>query len=427
MRPKSGFAARAGESGSITGLLSMSAGRDRVARTADFLLGRPGSSTVGFAALTLGDLVYDALRVDPSLLRATDFVHAARIGDPATFAVFADRILSSAPASMEGHVHQLKGYVAERFAAQQLQSMGMEVEFPADPNQPGIDLLVNGDPFQVKCLADPDGVLEHLVRYPDVPVLVNEELASALQGVPGVYAVDGLSLEAMEETTREGLEAGADMLDLEIPTIATAVALGRNGLAVLAGRSDVRHGAVNTATDVVGSVVGGKAGAVAFAAAGALLAPYAVVVGGVVGAVAGSAGGRRFGRGLRAHFGTRRERADAKSAASEVARVALDASIDSERVFARKEGELRSNCAGTELAPFVGTRLDEESREFERARAALRAIESDPRETLKSETPGLLVTRRVVGAKVHPNRVRRALSRFLEALDSFHERQRRWS
>jgi hypothetical protein len=53
--------------------------------------------------------------------------------------------------SFEGHLNQLQGYVFEQIAAHSLRESGAVVQLPDSSNNPGWDLLVNGEPVQAKC------------------------------------------------------------------------------------------------------------------------------------------------------------------------------------------------------------------------------------------------------------------------------------
>ena len=108
--------------------------------------------------LTVGDLLYDISRIDPQVLEATDFARTEDLSNVFEYSFFADRVSGRREAAYEGSISNQQGYVAERIAAQQQQSMGKEVEIPKDSNQEGYDLLINGQKFQVKCHKDADGV-----------------------------------------------------------------------------------------------------------------------------------------------------------------------------------------------------------------------------------------------------------------------------
>ena len=270
---------------------------DKALGTAIDPRGRPGlfepPEIRTYAALTFGDLLYDWVRIDPQVVDALDFVHVADLGDIFSFARYAD---SLSDAAWLGNVTQLQGYVAEQMVAGMLRAQGAEVAFPDSPHQPGYDLIVNGKCFQVKCLDDPSGVSEHLGRYPNIPALVNEELAKDFPDDVRVTALPGLNHAEVHQVTESSLQAGADLLDLQIPLFSLTLQGARNAIAITGGHTDWRTSLENIGIDSFVRMAGGKVGAVAAAAtlgligitggSLALLAP-------VFGAVGGYAGGKR--------------------------------------------------------------------------------------------------------------------------------------
>jgi hypothetical protein len=275
--------------------------------------------TQAYAALTFGDLLYDWVRIDPRVVEALDFVHVADLADTFSFARYADSLQALSDAARLGNVTQLQGYVAERMAAGMLRAQGAEVEIPASPSQPGYDLIVNGQHCQIKCLDDPSGVYAHLGRYPDVLVLVNEELAKHFAEDDRVMALPGLNHDQVRETTESSLGAGADLLDLEIPLISTTLQAARNAIALVKNHTDWRAVAENLGIDVGARIAGGKAGAVAVAATVGLIGitgGWFVVVAPMLGAVGGYAGGKRMAEAVKRHLLCRKEADDLASALS---------------------------------------------------------------------------------------------------------------
>lgn len=264
--------------------------------------------------LTIGDLIYDTSRIDPQVLEATDFARTADLSNVFEYSYFADRVSDRSADSYRGSVSNQQGYVAERHAAQQQQSMGKEVEIPDDPNQEGYDLLINGQKFQVKCHQDAAGVREHLEEYPDIPVLVNQELAEEMGGHPDVYPVPGLEYDKVVESTESTLEAGDEILDFEVPMVAVAVASGRNLKAIIEGKTDMNAALANVAFEVGGRTGGGIAGAKALAAAGLVLGPAGGVIGGLVGAILGAREGKKIARLMRQYVLCASERKKLKEA-----------------------------------------------------------------------------------------------------------------
>jgi hypothetical protein len=239
-------------------------------------------------------LLYDLVRIDPRVVDALDFVHVADLGDIFSFARYAD---SLSDAAWLGNVTQLQGYFAERMVAGMLRAQGAEVAFPESPHQPGYDLIVNGTDCQVKCLGDPTGVYEHLGRYPDIPVLVNEELAKYFPDDDRVMPLPGLSHDAVHQITESSLRAGADLLDLQIPLFSLTLQAARNAIALARQHTDWLTALENVGIDAFGRMITSKAGAVTAAATVGLIGitgGWFVVVAPVLGAVGGYALGKRL-------------------------------------------------------------------------------------------------------------------------------------
>lgn len=154
--------------------------------------------------LTFAELIHDVALIDPRVAAAADFSRSESLTDIFEFGGFAERVRSLSESARIGAENNLLGYVAEVFVAVRLS--GHDVELPAAPNNPGYDLLVDGQPFQVKCYADDGaaiGALEsHFSRYPDTPVFINSEVQPALEAsgaswVDRVYFVDGYDHESV--------------------------------------------------------------------------------------------------------------------------------------------------------------------------------------------------------------------------------------
>ncbi|MGO6984298.1 hypothetical protein [Rhizobium leguminosarum] len=118
------------------------------------------------AGLSAGDIIYNAVSIDPMVLAAADFSRAEDIGDIFQFGAFAERIGSMTSAAAAGASNNLRGYVSEQLVAARLAEIGHVVSFPGTSNNPGFDLLVDGVPFQVKCLQSVHGLREHFGKYP---------------------------------------------------------------------------------------------------------------------------------------------------------------------------------------------------------------------------------------------------------------------
>jgi len=60
----------------------------------------------------------------------------------------------------------VQGYFADQTASNVLGSQA-HTRLPALSNKPGYDLLVDGNPVQIKAALDPQAIRDHLQAYPD--------------------------------------------------------------------------------------------------------------------------------------------------------------------------------------------------------------------------------------------------------------------
>lgn len=245
------------------------------------------------AGLTAGDILYNAVSIDPMVLAAADFSRSEDIGDIFQFGAFAERIGSMSASAAAGAGNNLRGYVSEQLVAARLTEVGHVVSFPETSNNAGFDLLVDGVTFQVKCLRSLDGLREHFSKYPDMPVYANAELAEAVVNSGAAWAnlvfyVDGFDREIADLIMKTSMEAGEALGDLNVPYFAMAMSSARNLHRVWRGRmplsdlpfSLVMDASVKGGLSAIGALSGKAIGLLAFGPAGAL------VLGGVGGASA---------------------------------------------------------------------------------------------------------------------------------------------
>jgi len=143
------------------------------------------------SGLTLGDLVYSAAMIDPAVIKAADFSRAQEIDGPIDFAAFASKIHGMSSIQVPGAINGLEGYVAEQVVAAALVDQGHQVVFPETSNQPGWDLLVDGQEFQVKCLGSLGGLAAYFSNL-EYPVLANAELADAIVAQAPTWSGQGI-------------------------------------------------------------------------------------------------------------------------------------------------------------------------------------------------------------------------------------------
>ena len=251
-----------------------------------------GTAAVAVAGAATAELLFDVAAIDPRVVAAADFSRVEDLGDIFRFGAFAEQIEGMGEAARTGAESGLRGYLAEMMVATRLQEH--EVSLPETANNPGVDLFVDGHPFQVKCYGDDSAAIaalgEHFERYPDIPVYVNSEVIPAVRrsGEPwadSVFAVEGFDYETTNLVLEQSLVAGADLTDLNIPVFAVAASAARNLHGWWKGSvplSDIPteiliDGAVHGGLSVAGGFTGAALGGLVFGPAGA------VVFGGVGG------------------------------------------------------------------------------------------------------------------------------------------------
>jgi hypothetical protein len=258
--------------------------------------GATAGETMIVGGLTAGDILYDAVAIDPTVLRAADFSRSEDISDIFDFSIFADRIGSMAAESVAGAGNNLRGYVAEQIVATRLVEQGHVVTFPSTSNNPGFDLLVDGHAFQVKCLESIAGLREHFEKYPDVPVFANRELAEAVvtaaEGwADKVFYVEGFDRETTDFIMQTALAAGASLGEMDVPYFAVAVSTAKNLFGWWQGRIPladlpfwvVLDGAVKGGLAAAGGISGNVLGLLLFGPAGALVFGNVGGVGAILG------------------------------------------------------------------------------------------------------------------------------------------------
>lgn len=267
-------------------------------RIGDLLFDSNQASTgLGEALATGGlyfaDIVYTAASIEPAVVAAADFSREADIDYLVSFGAFAERHEALAGAARTGFESNLQGYVAEQIVATRLVEQGHQVSFPEAANNAGFDLLIDGDPFQVKCLASAAGLAEHFERFPDIPVIANAELASHYTDLPEdwsdrIFFIEGYDRETTLELVQSSLDAGAGLDDFDVPIFAAAVTAARNIHGWWRGSISLSEVPWETGVDVAiagslataGGFAGGALGLLLFGPAGALILP------GVTGAAA---------------------------------------------------------------------------------------------------------------------------------------------
>ena len=389
----------------------------------------PLAEDLAFSGLVLGEVLYDYIRINPEVVHAVEFSRSADVDSVLSFARFADTKADLSGASLDGLHSELQGYVAEQLAAEHLESQGHDIVFPDSANNPGWDISVDGHPFQIKCLADPSGVYEHFQRYPDIPIIVNADLANQLGDHPGVYIDPQLHHDAVQSMTISTLDHGRNMAELDIPWISVLVSGASNIVYMVRNGTDVRAMLTCTATDALGRTVVAIPGKVVGAGLGALVfGPAGAIVVGIVGAVAGSMVGRRVAAAGRELFLF--EESDAvRRAARGVAEEALNAMPAKLEAWDRKAITLKSCFSSdqpnsVQIQSVMVKRIEEQIEYWKAKRRDLEAAAKGQADAPSSLTERILTLVRRAG--IHPHHVQTSLTTLADRMKAYLDECRRF-
>lgn len=181
---------------------------------------------------------------------------------------------------------KLRGHVGEQQVYDQLRAWaGDDLSVPDASNAPAADLTLGGHDFNVKVGASTSAIAEHLRTHPDIPVIVNADMANLpadalhvdltqaidpdVLAAHSVVVADGLLMSDLHDQMADalgpvldGFDAG-DLLaagsDLAVPVLGSAIRVVRSGMRerkLVEHHGDRRRAAANVASDV--TIVGGS-------------------------------------------------------------------------------------------------------------------------------------------------------------------------
>lgn len=173
-------------------------------------------------------------------------------------------------------VSKLMGHLAEPIVAQNLEDLGMRVEMPDVSNQEGYDLVLNGEYFvNVKTVADSVSLANHFASYPQIPVIVPEDMAGIAENA--IYLDAAESIERLEEAIKiddenivlvDNTLSHTEILDhtesvsdallgnvgaVGVPVITLALSGIREIRLLSAKKTELRHAVKNLGLDLVGT------------------------------------------------------------------------------------------------------------------------------------------------------------------------------
>ena len=272
-----------------------------------------------YASLSVGDLFYDYLRVNPEYVKTLDIIHPNNeIGNPIEAGWYKknkfdsfQKDSSNPEKSWDGHENRDLGYFAERHYGQQFQNQGAEVEYPTSLNNPGWDLKVNGIEVQAK-IGSSKLIEEHFKKYPpdeypDRLVVANSEAAKDYIARNPEHAdkiIDGGPIEKIKQQYFDSSYSAKEIFEDEdffsIPiaesiSIGLIIAAGKNTYKFLQNKKNFSEAVVDTSIDAatrVGTIgLSSTAGSMLI---GALSGPYGFIAGKLVGGVLGLYPGKKI-------------------------------------------------------------------------------------------------------------------------------------
>lgn len=264
-----------------------------------------------------------------------------RLGLDFAGAAALDSHLDSLPETARiGYQAWLEGHVGETLAAHALAAGGHDVVFAATPNQPGWDLLVDGEPVNVKVGEHAlHSVHEHLSTYPDIDVYTDLDTAAAIDS-PDVHGLTELDADHVESALA-ATDAAPGLFEFHFPVVTAIASIAKE--ASISGRFGFALGEfiASVGSDVASVGVGSAIGA----GIGSLLLPgLGTVAGGALGAWIG----RQASRNLKHELA--REATEAfgkgfKEFETRVASAMATASAEVETIVARWQRELEAQTA----------------------------------------------------------------------------------
>ena len=250
--------------------------------------------TASYVSITIGDLIYDVLRVDPRVLEGVDFSRKQDLSNVFKFGKqeISERATKSSE-SLESLHDNYTGYTFERVIGMNYQKRGAEVVYPEKSNQTGWDIMINGEKFQIKTQEKGINLIEdHFEKHP-YRVIANSEAAEKfVEKYPEkshLIINSGIEHDYSKNLVAESTEAGVEVMEdnkffgsaiPEILGIVSIISFGKNFMYWVEGKTDIKTAFKNIAIDSVGRFAGAGIGA---KLGSFLLPPLGTIIGGAAG------------------------------------------------------------------------------------------------------------------------------------------------
>lgn len=346
-----------------------------------------------YASLSVGDLLYDYLRVDPEVVKTLDIIHPNDdLSNPIlagwykkTKMDFFSDTSSNPEKAFEGHENRDFGYSAERYFGQQFQNQGAEVSYPETLNNPGFDLYVNGTEVQSK-VGSSNLIDKHFEKYPaeDYPnrlLVTNTEAAEEyIKRHPenADKIIDGGPIKDIKEQYFNSSNSAKEIFDDEeffsLP-IAESISIGliisatKNTYKFIQDKKTFSEALVDTGIDAAS-----RAGTIGISAAtggiviGALSGgPYGIIAGKIVGGVLGLYPGRKVSTLIKHSIRCKDEQTKLENAIKNYLRKLNTIALENMKIFENKEEVLSKylrdkNKITAEFWEYLDLKLQDEKK-----------------------------------------------------------------
>ena len=346
-----------------------------------------------YAGLSVGDLFYDYLRVDPEVVKTLDIIHPNDdLQNPIAAGWYKKKKMDffqenseNPDKAWQGHENRDFGYSGERYFGQQFQNQHSEVEYPSSLNNPGWDLKVNGIEIQSK-VGSSRLIDEHFKKYPseeypDRLVVANSEAAKDYISRHPENAdkiIDGGPIEKIKEQYFDSSNSAQEIFHDEdffsVPiaesiSIGLLIAAGKNTYKLMQNKKTFSEALIDTGIDAAS-----RAGSIGLSAsAGSIIigtlsgGPYGFLAGKFVGGVLGLYPGRKISTIIKHNIRCKDEQKNLEEAIKDYLKKLASISIANNKIFENKHERLdkylsNRNKITSEVWEYIKLKIEDEKK-----------------------------------------------------------------
>jgi len=346
-----------------------------------------------YVGLSVGDLFYDYLRVDPEVVKTLDIIHPNDdLQNPIAVGWYKKKKMDffeenseNPDKAWQGHENRDFGYSGERYFGQQFQSQYSEVEYPSSLNNPGWDLKVNGIEVQSK-VGSSNLVDKHFEKYPpeEYPerlLVTNTEAAKDYISRHPENAdkiIDGGPLNPIKDQYYDSSNSAQEIFHDEdffsVPiaesiSIGLLIAAGKNTYKLIQNKKTFSEALIDTGIDAAS-----RAGTIGLSAgAGSLIigtlsgGPYGYIAGKLVGGVLGLYPGRKIATIIKHNIRCKDEQVNLEEAIKDYLKKLASISIANNKIFENKHERLdkylsNRNKITSEAWEYIKLKIEDEKK-----------------------------------------------------------------